>query len=142
MAEKLKREELNQRQEKFCKLYATEREFFGNGVESYLAVYKIDKSKPNWYKTACAAASALLSNPKVIKRISDLLTTEGLNDANVDKQLNFLIGQFSDYRSKLGAIKEYNTLKQRITEKKEILFKDKTDEELAKEIAEEVSELL
>jgi len=135
-------ERLNDRQEKFCQLYATEEEFFGNGVAAYLEVYDIDKTKPNWYKTACAAAAQSLGNIKVINRISELLTTEGFNDANVDKQLNFLIGQFSDFKSKLGAIREYNNLKQRITEKREVFFKNMNDEELAKEVAEEVSDLL
>ena len=49
-----KNEKLNPKQEAFCKLYTQEKEFFGNGVESYLEVYNINKHKPNWYKTACA----------------------------------------------------------------------------------------
>lgn len=112
-----KTDELNLKQEEFCRLYATEKEFFGNGVETYLEVYDVDTSKPNWYKTACACASRLLSNAKVIDRISELLEEEGLNDVFVDKQLKFLLTQHADFKSKLGAIKEYNKLKQRITEK-------------------------
>lgn len=112
-----KEEKLNPKQEKFCQLYATEREFFGNGVESYLEVYDVDRTKPNWYKTACSLASRLLSNAKVIDRINQLLEETGLNDTFVDKQLRFLITQHSDFANKLGAIKEYNKLKQRITEK-------------------------
>lgn len=142
MKHKLKREELNERQERFCQLYATDREFFGNGVETYLEVYDIDKSKPNWYKTACSAASQLLSNIKVFSRINEILEQQGLNNQNIDKQLLFLVNQHSDFHSKLGAIKEFNALKQRITEKKELTFKNQTDEELAKEVADEVSDLL
>jgi hypothetical protein len=112
-------EELLQRQEKFCQLYTGEQEFFGNGVESYLEIYDIDKTKPNWYKTACACASRLLSNAKVIERISELLEEQGLNDQFVDKQLKFLLTQYADFGSKLGAIKEYNKLKQRIVDKVE-----------------------
>lgn len=115
--ETIKTEGLNLKQEEFCRLYATEREFFGNGVESYMEVYDIDTSKPNWYKSACAAASRLLSNVKVSKRINELLEEQGLNDVFVDKQLKFLLTQHADFKSKLGAIKEYNKLKQRITEK-------------------------
>lgn len=109
--------EVNLLQEEFCQLYATDKEFFGNGVETYLEVYEIDKSKPNWYKTACSAASRLLSNVKVITRINEILEAGGLNDAFVDKQLQFLLTQHADFGNKLGAIKEYNKLKQRITEK-------------------------
>jgi hypothetical protein len=120
--EELKKEEkeTNERQERFCKLYASDREFFGNGVETYLEVYDIDKSKKNWYKTACVCASQLLSNPKVFTRINELLESEGLNDAFVDKQLLFLISQQDDKTNKNAAIREYNKLKQRITEKMEI----------------------
>lgn len=112
-------EKLNQRQERFCKLYATDREFFGNGVQTYIEVYEPDKSKPNWYKTACSLASEILSNPKVYNRINELLEESGLNDVFVDKQLLFLISQQSDFTNKLGAMKEYNKLKQRIVDRLE-----------------------
>lgn len=117
MGSDVKTEALNLKQEEFCRLYATEKEFFGNGVETYLELYDVDTSKPNWYKTACSAASRLLSNVKVIDRIAELLEEQGLNDVFVDKQLKFLLTQHADFKSKLGAIKEYNKLKQRITEK-------------------------
>lgn len=113
-------EKLNPKQEQFCQLYATDREFFGNGVETYLEVYDIDKSKPNWYRSACAAASRLLSNVKVVNRIAELIEESGLNDVFVDKQLKFIITQHADFKSKLGAIHEYNSLKQRITKKLDV----------------------
>jgi hypothetical protein len=119
--EKKKRvEELRARQEKFCQLYAKDTDFFGNGVAAYLEVYDIDKSKPNWYKTACAAASQLLSNIKVCERINEIMEDCGFNDIAVDKQHAFLIAQHDDKHVKLGAIKEYNKLKQRIVEKIEL----------------------
>lgn len=121
---------LNPKQEKFCKLYATDREFFGNGVETYIEVYKPDKSKKNWYKTACSAASQLLSNIKVYTRINELLEEEGLNDQNVDKQLLFLVNQHEDKGNKLGAIREYNKLKTRITDKIDATSKGKQIEGL------------
>jgi hypothetical protein len=108
------------RQEKFCQLYATETEFFGNGVQTYLEVYDIDTTKPNWYKTALAASSRLLANVKVLDRINEILEEQGLNDSFVDKQLKFLLTQHADFTNKLGAIKEYNKLKQRITDKQDI----------------------
>ena len=115
-----KEEKLNERQEKFSQLYATDTEFFGNGVQAYLEVYDIDTSKPNWYKTACAASSQLLRNIKVCKRINEILEEQGLNDEFIDKQLLFLITQHADFGNKLGAIKEYNKLKQRIVDKTDI----------------------
>lgn len=111
---------LNAKQQLFCQLYTTETEFFGNGVQSYIEAYDVDQSKPNWYKTACASASRLLSNVKVIDRINNILEETGLNDAFIDKQLSFLITQHSDFGTKLRAIQEYNKLKQRIVDKKDI----------------------
>lgn len=111
---------MNEKQELFCQLYATDKEFFGNGVQAYIESYDPDMSKKNWYKTACACASQLLSNIKVCARINQILEESGFNDVAVDKQLAFLLTQHADFKSKLGAIKEYNKLKQRITDKSEI----------------------
>lgn len=114
------REKLNgltAKQELFCRLYASDKEFFGSGVYSYAEAYRIDKKRMNWYKNAQAASSLLLSNIIICNRINELLESGGLNDMFVDKQLQFLIVQHEDRTNKLGAIKEYNKLKQRITEK-------------------------
>lgn len=121
--EKLDDESLNAKQELFCQLYSTDREFFGNGVQTYIEVYEPNQSKPNWYKTACAAASRMLSNVKVAKRINELLEASGLNDMYVDKQLEFLITQHADFKSKLGAIREYNQLKQRVINRMDLTSK-------------------
>lgn len=111
-------EGLNMEQEMFCQLFvSSDKEMFGNGVNSYVEAYPIDKTQKNWYKTACACASRLLSNAKIIKRINDLLESWGLNDENIDKQLLRLIAQYEDKGTKLAAIKEYNRLKARILEK-------------------------
>lgn len=106
-------EGLNERQELFCQFYVS-REFFGNGVQTYIEVYKPDQTKPNWYASACSSASQILSNIKVSERINTLLDAAGLNDSFVDKQLLFLLTQHSDFGSKIAAIREYNKLKQRI----------------------------
>jgi hypothetical protein len=118
-----KQKGLNPKQEAFCQLYAKSEEFFGNGVQSYLEVYDISKDKPNWYKTACAAVSRELSNVKVCQRISELLEKQGLNNEFIDKQLLFLITQHADFTNKLGAIREFNKLKQRITDKLDLTSK-------------------
>lgn len=108
---------LNPKQEMFCQLYATDREFFGNGVQAYIEAYDPDTSQKNWYKAACASASRLLANVKVCERINQLLEEGGLNDQFVDKQLTFLVTQHADFKAKLGAIKEYNALKSRVVSK-------------------------
>jgi hypothetical protein len=115
---------LNQRQEMFCVLYATHKEFFGNGVWSYAEAYGHEITDKKSYKVAQACASRLLSNAIVLKRISELLETEVLNDAFVDKQLGFLITQQLDFKAKVAAIKEYNALKARIKQKMEVNFGD------------------
>lgn len=111
---------LNLQQEEFCKLFALgDKEVFGNGTLCYLQVYGaehlIKYKKPMNYMVAGAAASRLLKKVKIINRINTLLEEGGFNDQNVDKQHLFLINQYGDLKSKLGAIKEYNVLKKRIS---------------------------
>jgi hypothetical protein len=118
--EKKKKEKLEPKRELFCQLYVSPGEFFGNGVQSYIEAYGPDQHKSNWYKSACASASEILSNPKVFNRINELLEDMGMNDANADKQLSFLMNQHADFSSKLGAVKEYNKLKKRITDKMDV----------------------
>lgn len=120
-------ETLTKRQQKFCELYATEKEFFWNWVQAYLEVYDVDTSKPWWYKTACAGASRMLSNVKVMQRINELLDSWWFNNQNVDKQHAFLINQFADLWVKMRAISEFNSLKQRITQKLELSWWIKTE---------------
>ncbi len=108
---------LNLRQARFCELYARDSQFFGNGVECYIEVYAVNKSKPNWYRSACVSASRLLTSAKVIDKINEYLEGDGLNDTFVDKQILFLITQHADFGNKMAAIREYNKLKARITEK-------------------------
>lgn len=114
-----KPKKLNPKQELFCKLYATDREFFGNGVESYIEAYDPDR-KGNWYKSAQGSASRLLSSAIICEKINGLLERGGLNDEFVDKQLLFLITQHSELSTKAKAIQEYNKLKSRIINKTDL----------------------
>ena len=100
------------RQEKFCKYYTGPKEFFGNGVQSYLAVYP-----HTGYDSARTQASLLLTNHNILRRINELLEDMVLNDAYADKQLGLLITQNADGTLKLNALKEYNRLRQRILTK-------------------------
>ncbi len=106
------RDKLNPKQRRFCELYASSEEFFGNGTQSYVESYKPRKIG-NWYNSARASAGQLLANNAVLTYINSLLELRGLNDAFVDKQLEFLITQHADFKTKLGGISEYNKLKRR-----------------------------
>lgn len=105
---------LTLKQERFCQLYARGNETYGHGTLSYLAVFG---SKKTGYRTAQVNSSRLLSNAMISDRINELLESDGLNDQFVDSQLMLLLRQNEDKGSKLGAIREYNKVKGRITEK-------------------------
>jgi len=108
---------INAQQELFCQYWTSPTEFYGSGVESYLAAYHKDPSNKKDRATAYVQASALLTNLKVLARIDSLLSLDGFNDQNIDKELLFIIKQSKDFGSKLGAIREYNKLKARVTER-------------------------
>jgi phage terminase small subunit len=108
---------LTPKQELFCQYFASDREFFGNGTESYIEAFDIDLNKKGAYAGARASASRLLTKANILQRINELLETGILNDEFVDKQIAFLIAQNAELGTKLGAIKEYNALKQRVTKK-------------------------
>lgn len=122
MATKTK-SKLNPQQELFCQYYASDREFFGNGVTAYAEAYNISLTDKGKYKVAQAAASRLLSNVMILDRINEIFEARGLNDAFVDKQLELLITQNADFSAKTAAIREYNKLKQRIIDKTDITSK-------------------
>lgn len=128
--------------ERFAMLYATDSEFFGNGVQTYIETYDIDTSKKGAYNAAAASASALLKNPVILARINHYLESRmGLSDAFADKQLAFVMAQSADLRSKMAAIREYNALKGRIKQKIEHSFIDTPDTELDNELLEIEREL-
>lgn len=108
---------LTNEQEEFCKIYSSSEEFFANGTKSYMQAYKMT---PDQYKSAMVNASKLLSDAKICQRINELLELRGLNDQFVDKQLEFLITQNADFKTKATAIKEYNKLKQRTDDRTQI----------------------
>lgn len=117
-------------------------DFFGNGTQSYIEAYE-PKKKGKWLKSAESSASRLLRNVKVCERINELLEEQGLNDQFVDKQLVFLITQFSNLKVKLSAIQEYNKLRGRIIDRTENKNKNehttKLDEKTMKLVEEFIS---
>ena len=115
--ENQKKKKLTIRQEAFCQNFCSPDEFFGNGVQSYIDAYSIDVGIKGQYNVARVGAHDNLTKPAILHRIDELLSNGGLNDQHVDKQLHFLITQKAEMGTSLGAIKEYNKLKGRITEK-------------------------
>jgi hypothetical protein len=143
-------EGLTRDEERFCRVYVSATEFYGNGTQSYIEAYdvmvvkgtreKIEKGKRKkmTYEAIRVAASKLLTNNNILTRINELLEDGGFNDEFIDKQLKFLITQSAEPRVKLGAIQEFNKLKQRIHEKSTLVHQfaneDMTDAELMERI--------
>ena len=107
-----KGDKLTPKEELFCRFFATDRDCFGNGVQAYIKAYG-SKVK---YMTAKAEAWRLLQNPTITSRIRELVDIY-ISDEIVDKELGSVIMQYADFSSKVAAIREYNKLKGRITEK-------------------------
>lgn len=110
--EKLK---LNLKQEMFCKLYATNRELFGNATQSYCVAYGIDSGNKEACRIAASSAFNLLINTDIQKRINELL--QAITDEMIDQELAYVALQRFELPSKVAAIREFNKLKGRITEK-------------------------
>lgn len=130
-------------QELFCRYYL-EPETFMNGTKAYSKAYNKEIKDKGSYHVCATEASKLLKKPKVKAYVDKLLTDQGLTDEFVDLRLKQIIIQDEDKKVSVAAIKEYNKLKARITDKSEIAmkFKDVTDEELKEQIAEEMADLL
>jgi phage terminase small subunit len=111
---------LNPKQRLFCELYASNKEFYGNGTQSYIEAYDIDTTKKGAYTGAKASAGKLLTNTNILAYIDEIMEHTVLNDQFADKQLGFLITQNAELNVKLGAIRHYSDLKQRIKNKLEI----------------------
>jgi len=110
-------DKLSLRDRKFCRLFTSDREFFGNGVQAYAEAFDKDINKKGQYNVCKTLASRLLTKVYILAYMNELLEGIGLNKAHVDKQLAFLITQNADFGAKLGAIKEFNALRKRITKK-------------------------
>lgn len=131
----------------FCELWASDREFFGNGTQSYIEAFEVKlvkKPDPDsddnemTYDQVRYHAHRLLTDTNILKRINEIFETRGLNDAFVDKQLEVVITQNAEFSPKIKAIAEYNKLKKRTAEQVQHVhaFADiagMTDEELEKE---------
>lgn len=130
---------LNAQQESFCRYYTQDSDLYGNGTLSYALAYGHDLENASRIRTKgedgleiegssdfdkmenlCAAsASRLLRNDKVLTRIVTL-QNKMLRDEIVDAKHADLIMN-GKQEVKLGAIKEYNNLRGRITKKLDVL---------------------
>lgn len=126
----MKKKKLNKKQELFCKLYASDKEFFCNGLQSYSEAYNIKLVNKKAVGVCKSGAWRMLTNVDILKRIDEIIDSNGLNDSFVDKQLFKLVNQDADFKAKIQAIKEYNSLKQRIVKRLEISDDTETKDEL------------
>lgn len=101
--------ELKPVNEKFVRLYLSGM----NGTQAYLKAKGWNANDSNKYLVASACSSRLLANAKVCQRIRQLMDLSGFNEDGADKELNFLMSQHNDLKTKLGAIKHFNELKKR-----------------------------
>lgn len=108
---------LNQQQQRFCIEYVRG-DNMGNGTRTYANVYDYELQEN--YNTCREGAKRLLQQNKVIQYIDLLIYKAGFNADSVDLHLSYLIHQQADFGTKLGAIKEYNKLQGRITDKMEL----------------------
>jgi hypothetical protein len=106
--------------ERFCQLYVTDKEFFGNGAASYMEAYGMDKNSKKAYNSARSAASQLLTNLNVLRRINQLIDESGLNETTADKQTLYLMLQNQDLSAKARGIAEFNKVRGRVKEKLEV----------------------
>ncbi len=141
---------LNPRQEKFCRNYTQNDSMFGNATLSYADAYGYDLDSLNsdpvydevWDETTGKAVkqilqkseyqkaydicskdgNRLLRNAKINDRIVKLLN-EMMTEEQADSELMKTMKQTEDYGAKLAAIREYNKLKQRISNKLDLTSK-------------------
>lgn len=135
---------INLRQKRFAELYL---EMQGNGTEALIqAGYNVTNKRGEINRLlAKSMATENLSKPSIYNYITILLTREGFNSQNVDKQHLFLINQHSDLSAKSKGIDMYNRLKGRYPkEQLEVSiiskYQNLGDDELTKIIEGEVVE--
>lgn len=138
--------QMSPEEEQFCILWASDREFFGNGTQSYIEAFDVKivkkpdpESQDNemTYEMVRYHAHKLLTKANILKRINEIFESRGLNDAFVDKQLEVVITQNAEFSPKVKAIAEYNKLKKRTVVQVEhthsfAKFENMTDEEVDK----------
>ena len=117
---------LKPKEELFCRLYGTPGDLFGVGYKCYAQAYGIDllsgnekvRKKRNAVCRNCA--SVLLTKPNIKAYLNKLLD-DLWNEQDVDRETSWTIQQRKDLGAKMRAVSEFNKVKARIVEKKEVL---------------------
>lgn len=131
---------------RFCELYVRNKKLFGNGTLCYALAYgydleslsseavytepdengikeKIEDSPLDKARKVCGVESnRLLGYPRVNEYINKLLR-ELMTEENADAELTWVMNQREDLSPKIQALREFNKLKGRIIDKKELDFK-------------------
>ena len=110
MGKAITKNKLTAKQEKFCQIYARNKDCFGNGVQSFYKAFPKNKIKYNSVKTE---AYRMLTNPLLVERIRELIDIY-ISDEVADKELGTVILQYANLPSKVAAIREYNKVKGRL----------------------------
>ena len=92
-------------------------EFMGNGTRCYEKAYNHPIINKIDFAACTSRGNYLLKLPRMALYLSELMSTYVLNEVGVDQQLKFLIMQGADLKAKLGAIREFNKLNNRIQDK-------------------------
>lgn len=117
--------ELSPQEVKFCEIFWTDNACMGNGTRSYAKAYEIsleqlegesEQETKRRYSDTSSYCSRLLNQSR-IKQYLTLLIQNSFNNQAVDDELAKLIRQNAKLEPKLGAIREFNRLKQRILDK-------------------------
>lgn len=111
----VKKTKLNPKQELFCHLFARDGECIGNATKAYVEAYDLTDSHKSW---ARRCASRLLTKADIRRRVAELLD-ECLDARVVDRELVKTLLQNKDLGAKVSAIKEYNRLKDRASDRLE-----------------------
>jgi hypothetical protein len=114
---KMKAMKLPLKEEKFCQIYTTQEEFFGNGTRAYLKAFDLNENDPKALNVAKSLASRLLAKVNVLKRINELLDLSGFNSVTADKQTMYCMLQNNDLNAKMRAVEQHNKVKGRIEDK-------------------------
>lgn len=111
---------LKPKQEAFCQHFtAGDEETFGNGTRAYLLAYGLDPENKTDYDTAKQCAYRLLTNVHILKRVNQLMNVV-FSDEMADLELAWVAKQKTDLPSKVAAIREWNKVKGRITNKLQV----------------------
>lgn len=110
-------DDLSENDKYFCELFASDREFYGNGTQAFIEAYKPNMALKGAYDRAKWGAFDRLTKPNFLAYINHVMEVGKLNDTFVDLQHAFLIIQNADFKTKMQAIKHYDIKKGRIIRK-------------------------